>query len=87
MINPDGVLNFVWEQRDGAFASTNNIRIHYLDYAGSNPPMVLMPGLTDNAHSFGGLIHAGLNKGRRVLTLDLRGRGLSDKTQHRLRHG
>ena len=38
-----------------------------------------MPGLTNNAHSFGGLIHAGLNKTRRVLALDLRGRGLSDK--------
>ena len=63
----------------GAFAGTNNIQIHYLDYAGTNPPLVLMPGLTNNAHSFGGLIHAGLNKGRRVLALDLRGRGLSDK--------
>ena len=64
----------------GAVAPTNNIRIHHLDYAGSSPPFVLMPGLTNNAHSFGGLIHAGLNKGRRVLTLDLRGRGLSGKT-------
>ena len=63
----------------GAFAGTNNIQIHYLDYAGTNPPVVLMPGLTNNAHSFGGLIHAGLNNTRRVLALDLRGRGLSDK--------
>lgn len=62
-----------------AFARTNNIRIHYLDYAGADPPLVLMPGLTNNAHSFGGLVHAGLNKARRVLALDLRGRGLSDK--------
>ena len=62
-----------------AFADTNNIRIHYLDYAGADPPLVLMPGLTNNAHSFGGLIHAGLNEKRRVLALDLRGRGLSDK--------
>ena len=64
----------------GAFAPTNNIRIHHLDYAGADPPVVLMPRLTNNARSFGGLIHAGLNKGRRVLTLDLRGRGLSGKT-------
>ena len=62
----------------GSFAGTNNIPIHYLGYAGADPPVVLMPGLTNNAHSFGGLIHAGLNKGRRVLALDLRGRGLSD---------
>ena len=62
-----------------AFAQTNNIQIHYLDYAGANPPLALMPGLTNNAHSFAGLINAGLNKTRRLLALDLRGRGLSDK--------
>ena len=71
----------------GAFAPMNNIRIHHLGYAGSSPPFVLMPGLTNNAHSFGGLIRAGLNETRRVLALDLRGRGLSDKTRHRLRQG
>ena len=38
-----------------------------------------MPGLTANAHSFDGLIAAGLNQKHRVLALDLRGRGLSDK--------
>jgi pimeloyl-ACP methyl ester carboxylesterase len=38
-----------------------------------------MPGLTANAHSFDGLITAGLSPALRVLALDLRGRGLSDK--------
>jgi pimeloyl-ACP methyl ester carboxylesterase len=57
----------------------NNIQLHYLDYSGSNPPLILMPGLTANAHSFDGLINVGLSPALRVLALDLRGRGLSDK--------
>lgn len=58
---------------------TNRIQLHYLDYPGEMPPLVLMPGLTANAHSFDGLIAAGLSPAMRVLCLDLRGRGLSDK--------
>ena len=58
---------------------TNRIQLHYLDYPGNGCPLVLMPGLTANAHSFAGLIAAGLSPGLRVLCLDLRGRGLSDK--------
>ncbi len=38
-----------------------------------------MPGLTANAHAFDGLVRAGLSPRFRVLALDLRGRGLSDK--------
>ena len=49
------------------FAQTNNIQLRYLDHLGSDPPLVLMPGLTNNAHSFDGLIQAGLNKTLRVL--------------------
>jgi len=65
------------------FAQTNNIQPHYLDHAGNNPPLVLMPGLTNNAHSFDGLVHAGLHKALRVLAVDLRGRGLRDKPEAR----
>lgn len=57
----------------------NNILLHYLDHSGSDPPLILMPGLTANAHSFDGLINVGLSPALRVLALDLRGRGLSDK--------
>jgi len=42
-----------------------------------------MPGLTANAHSFDGLINAGLSPVLRVLALDLRGCGLSDKPESR----
>jgi len=61
------------------FIATNGIQLHYLDHPGDGPPLVLMPGLTANAHSFDGLIDAGLSPVLRVLALDLRGRGLSDK--------
>jgi pimeloyl-ACP methyl ester carboxylesterase len=65
----------------GRFVQTNNIQLHYLDHAGSDPPLVLLPGLTSNAHSFDGLIQADLISACRVLALDLRGRGLSDKPE------
>ncbi|MFP5261716.1 MAG: alpha/beta fold hydrolase [Blastocatellia bacterium] len=61
------------------FAQVNGIRLHYLDHGGDGPALVLLPGLTANAHAFDGLILAGLGSRFRVLALDLRGRGLSDK--------
>ena len=61
------------------FAQVNNIKLHYLDHPGDGPTLILLPGLTANAHSFDGLIQAGLSPRFRVLALDLRGRGLSDK--------
>jgi pimeloyl-ACP methyl ester carboxylesterase len=61
------------------YVAANGIRLHYLDHGGSGPVLVLAPGLTANAHSFDGLIHAGLDDAARVLALDLRGRGESDQ--------
>jgi pimeloyl-ACP methyl ester carboxylesterase len=61
------------------FAQVNGINLHYIDYPGGDPPLMLLPGLTANAHSFDGLVQAGLTPRFRVLALDLRGRGLSDK--------
>jgi pimeloyl-ACP methyl ester carboxylesterase len=63
------------------FVHTNGIQLHYLDHAGGVPAIVLMPGLTANAHVFDGLVAAGLSPRFRVLALDLRGRGLSDKPE------
>ena len=40
---------------------------------------MLTPGLTANAHSFDGLLAAGLGDTVRVLAFDARGRGQSDK--------
>ena len=61
------------------YVDTNRIRLHYLDHGGDGPTLVLAPGLTANAHSFDGLMHAGLGGAARVLALDLRGRGESDQ--------
>lgn len=61
------------------FARVNGIQLHYLDHPGGAPALVLMPGLTANAHNFDGLIEAGLSPELRVIAVDLRGRGLSDK--------
>ena len=63
------------------FIPTNQIQYHYLEHAGGNPPLVFMPGLTANAHSFDGLALAGLVPRYRLVALDLRGRGLSDKPE------
>lgn len=63
------------------FIQTNGIRLHYLDHAADGPTLLLMPGLTANAHSFDGLVAAGLVPTLRLLALDLRGRGLSDKPE------
>jgi pimeloyl-ACP methyl ester carboxylesterase len=61
------------------FAKVNNIRLHYIDHPGGEPAIILMPGITANAHSFDGLAQAGLSPRFRMYALDLRGRGLSDK--------
>lgn len=61
------------------FIDTNGIRLHYLEFAGDAPVIILMHGLTANAHAFDGLIAAGLSPLFNVLSLDLRGRGESDQ--------
>ena len=61
------------------FVRTNGIRLHFLDSQTQGPPVVMLPGLTANAHSFDGLVAAGLATRMRVLALDLRGRGESDQ--------
>lgn len=63
------------------FERVNGIQLHYVEHEGDGPPIILMPGLTANAHCFDGLVQAGLSRHFRVLALDLRGRGLSDKPQ------
>ncbi len=60
------------------FVASNGIKLHYLEYPGKGPTILLMHGLTANAHAFDGLMAAGLSPKFRVLSVDLRGRGLSD---------
>ena len=56
----------------------SGIHIHYLDSEGENPLLIMLHGVTANAHAFDGLMAAGLGDNFRVVSLDLRGRGLSD---------
>ena len=67
------------EDNVASFAPINGIQLHYLEYPGPGPALVLLPGLTANAHLFDGLIVAGLAAHYHVIAPDLRGRGLSDK--------
>jgi len=61
----------------------NEIELHYIHYKSDAPTLLLMHGLTANAHAFDGLINAGLQESFNILSVDLRGRGLSSKTAFR----
>jgi len=61
------------------WVETNGIRLAYLDHSGPGEPLILLHGLTANAHFFNGLIQAGLNEKTRVIAVDLRGRGQSSQ--------
>ncbi len=61
----------------GKFTATNGIQLHYLEYAGTEPTVLFMHGLSANAYSFAGLAKVGFPQ--RLIAVDLRGRGLSDK--------
>lgn len=63
----------------GRFVVVNGVRLHVLDLPGGEPPLVLLHGLSANAHEFGGLVQAGLNPAFRIVAPDLRGRGRSDR--------
>jgi pimeloyl-ACP methyl ester carboxylesterase len=65
---------------DGSrFVDAGEVRLHVLDVPGGDPPVVLLHGLSANAHEFGGLIAAGLSPEFRVVAPDLRGRGQSGR--------
>ena len=57
----------------------NDIKLHYIEYKNDRPKLLLMHGLTANAHAFEGFIRAGLADHFHVLSIDFRGRGLSAK--------
>lgn len=57
---------------------SGKLKLHYLDFGGEGKTVILSHGLTANAHAFDGLVAAGLSKNIRLISVDLRGRGLSD---------
>ncbi len=68
----------------GAIGTSNVAQIgaletFYIDAPGGSPPLLLLHGLSANAHAFSGLIAAGLSPTYRIIAPDLRGRGRSGK--------
>jgi pimeloyl-ACP methyl ester carboxylesterase len=63
---------------DGYWESSDGLKLHYRDYPGdaARPPVICIPGLTRNARDFEG-VAARLAGDRRVICVDLRGRGES----------
>ena len=61
------------------FTDAGDLRTHYLDFPGGEPTLVLLHGLSANAHEFCALTEAGLSPRFRVVAPDLRGRGKTDK--------
>lgn len=70
-------MTFVESQLSG-YATVGDVRLHYLEWPGAGPPVLCLPGITANAHAFARVAEA-LSPNRRVLAVDLRGRGESDK--------
>jgi len=73
---------------DGYWETTDGLRLHYRDYAGSasRPPILCIPGLTRNARDFEGVAER-LSGDWRVIAIDLRGRGDSAQAKDPLSYG
>src|SRR5688500_7907136 len=65
----------------GAHARANGIRQHYLRYGGRGRPLVLVPGITSPAITWG-FVGERLGETFDTYVLDVRGRGLSEGGAH-----
>jgi len=59
------------------FVISNGVRLHYLDWGGSGPPLILIHGYGDNPHAFDDLAPAFTDRFR-VVAYARRGHGQSD---------
>lgn len=67
-------------QATSHFAQLSDIKLHYIKYANEGKPtLLLLHGLTANCHAFDGLVNHGLGDNYEIISVDLRGRGLSDQ--------
>lgn len=65
-------------EAESHFVQLSDIRLHYIRYASEGRPVMLMiHGLTANCHAFDGLVNHGLGGMYEIISVDLRGRGLS----------
>jgi N-formylmaleamate deformylase len=60
------------------YVTTGGVRLHFLEFPGDGPPLVLLPGITSPAANWG-FVGAALSATNHVYVLDNRGRGLSDQ--------
>jgi non-heme chloroperoxidase len=67
-------------QGEGTFTTSDGVRLHYIE-AGSGRPLVLIPGWSQSAAQFKYQI-AGLSDKYRVIAIDMRGHGDSDKPEY-----
>jgi len=67
---------------DGGHVRINNIRQHYLHYAGTKGPVVIVPGIVSPAVLWCHIAKALAQDGYDVWILDVRGRGLSEHGPH-----
>ncbi|MFM2007407.1 MAG: hypothetical protein RLZZ09_3062 [Pseudomonadota bacterium] len=66
--------------RSGQIKTNDGVNLHYLE-AGSGPPLVLVPGWSQTAAMFRAQLD-GLSSNCRVIALDMRGHGQSEKPEH-----
>jgi len=62
---------------EDGYVTVGDVLLHYVDYGGAGEPVVALHGLVQNAHAFDGIAPV-LVPHRRLIALDLRGRGDSD---------
>lgn len=74
---PDRTSTFLY----GAHVRANGIRQHYLRYGGRGQPLVLVPGITSPAITWG-FVGERLGETFDTYVLDVRGRGLSEGGPH-----
>ena len=66
--------------KEGFFTTNDGVKLHYLE-AGSGKPLVMIPGWSQSAVQFKHQL-SGLSDKYRVIALDMRGHGDSDKPNH-----
>ena len=58
------------------FVTVNGLRVHYLDWGGNGPPLILVHGLDRHAHTFDHIAPHFVSR-YRVMAVDMRGHGES----------
>ncbi|MGE4012351.1 MAG: alpha/beta fold hydrolase, partial [Alphaproteobacteria bacterium] len=62
----------------GKHLTTNDVRLHYLEFGSAGQPLLLLPGITSPAITWA-FVSERLAQWLHVYTLDIRGRGLSEQ--------